>query len=139
MREEIELAKAEVSEKVNKLIRGTVVGTAAGIFAVFGLVILLEGVAWLLFALFFDDVYWGFFLVAGGLYGLTAAIVTLILAFPVSYYLAPSTARFFGESSSFDYLIHNLGQVTLLVVGSGLLVGVGSSLIAVNRYLRGKA
>lgn len=68
MREEIELAKAEVSEKVNKLIRGTVVGTAAGIFAVFGLVILLEGLAWLLFALFFDDVYWGFFSVAGGLF-----------------------------------------------------------------------
>jgi len=33
----------------------------------------------------------------------------------------------------------NFGQVALLVVGSGLLVGVGSSLIAVHRYLRGKA
>jgi uncharacterized membrane protein YqjE len=68
VREEIELAKAEVSEKVNKLVRGAVVGTAAGIFAVFGLVILLEGLAWLLFALFFDDVYWGFLIVAGGLF-----------------------------------------------------------------------
>jgi uncharacterized membrane protein YqjE len=68
VREEIELAKAEISEKVNKLVRGAVVGTAAGIFAVFGLVILLEGLAWLLFALFFDDVYWGFFIVAGALF-----------------------------------------------------------------------
>ena len=68
VREEIELAKAEVAEKVNKLVRGAVVGTAAGIFAIFGLTILLEGIAWLLFALFFNDVYWGFFIVAGVLY-----------------------------------------------------------------------
>jgi uncharacterized membrane protein YqjE len=68
VREEIELAKAEISEKVTKLVRGAVVGTAAGIFAIFGLVILLEGLAWLLFALFFNDVYWGFFIVAGGLF-----------------------------------------------------------------------
>ena len=68
VREEIELAKAEVSEKVTKLVRGAVVGTAAGIFAVFGLSILLQGLAWLLFALLFDDVYWGFFVVAGLLF-----------------------------------------------------------------------
>jgi uncharacterized membrane protein YqjE len=68
VREEIELAKAEVSEKVNKLVRGAVVGTAAGIFGVFGLSILLHGLAWLLFALVFDDVYWGFFVVAGLLF-----------------------------------------------------------------------
>jgi uncharacterized membrane protein YqjE len=68
VREEIELAKAEIAEKVNKLVRGAVVGTAAGVFAVFGLTILLNGFAWLLFSLFFDDVYWGFFIVAGVLF-----------------------------------------------------------------------
>ena len=79
VREEIELAKAEVAEKVNKLIRGAVVGTAAGVFAVFGLSILLNGFAWLLFALIFDDVYWGFFIVAGVLFvlaGLSAFLAT---------------------------------------------------------------
>ena len=68
VREEIELAKAEVAEKVNKLVRGAVVGTAAGVFAIFGLAILLEGFAWLLYALVFNDVYWGFFIVAGVLF-----------------------------------------------------------------------
>ena len=47
VREEIELAKAEVTEKVTKLVKGAVVGIAAGIFAVFGLVFLLHGFAWL--------------------------------------------------------------------------------------------
>ncbi len=77
VREEIELAKAEVAEKVNKLVRGAVVGTAAGIFAIFGLVILLEGIAWLLYALFFNDVFWGFIIVAGVLFllaGLAAGL-----------------------------------------------------------------
>jgi uncharacterized membrane protein YqjE len=77
VREEIELAKAEIAEKVTKLVRGAVVGTAAGVFAVFGLTILLHGFAWLLFSLFFDDVYWGFFIVAGVLFllaGLSALL-----------------------------------------------------------------
>src|SRR3977135_1832554 len=48
VREEIELAKAEVSEKVGKLLRGSVVGIAAGVFAFLALILVMEGVAWLL-------------------------------------------------------------------------------------------
>jgi uncharacterized membrane protein YqjE len=70
VREEIELAKAEVSSKVNKLIKAAVVATAAGIFAVFGLAVVLNGFAWLLYELVFpaDAIYWGFFVVAGALF-----------------------------------------------------------------------
>ena len=55
MREEIELAKAEVTEKVTKLVRGAVVGIAAGIFVVFGLIYLLHGFAWLAWYELFPD------------------------------------------------------------------------------------
>ena len=74
VREEIELAKAEVAEKVNKLLRGAVVGTAAGIFGIFGLVILLEGLAWFLWYELFpsNQFFWGFFVVAGVLFILAA-------------------------------------------------------------------
>jgi uncharacterized membrane protein YqjE len=71
VREEIELAKAEVTEKVNSLIRGAVVGALAGIFAVTGLLFLLHGFAWLAYyALPVADgtFFWGFFLVAGVLF-----------------------------------------------------------------------
>jgi uncharacterized membrane protein YqjE len=72
--EEIELAKAEVTVKVTKLVRGAVVGIAAGIFAVFGLLFLLHGLAWLAwFELFPDNQYfWGFFVVAAVLFLLGA-------------------------------------------------------------------
>jgi uncharacterized membrane protein YqjE len=46
IREEIELAKTEVMEKVTKLIRGAVVGIVAGIFALFGLIYVLQAAAW---------------------------------------------------------------------------------------------
>ncbi|MGI8559807.1 MAG: phage holin family protein [Solirubrobacteraceae bacterium] len=67
IREEIELAKAEITEKVTTLIKGAVVGIAAGIFVVVALLFVLHGFAWLVtFKLFSGtaDYYWGFFVVA---------------------------------------------------------------------------
>jgi uncharacterized membrane protein YqjE len=74
VREEIELAKADVTEKVTKLVKGAVVGIAAGIFAVFGLIYLMHGLAWLAwFELFPDNqFFWGFFVVAAVLFLLGA-------------------------------------------------------------------
>jgi uncharacterized membrane protein YqjE len=72
IREEIELAKAEISEKVSKLIRGTVVGIAAGVFVVIGLLFLLHAAAWGLYTAFFDQVYLGYLVVAGILFLLAA-------------------------------------------------------------------
>ena len=66
VREEIELAKVEMTEKVTKLIKGAVVGIAAGIFIVFALIYLLHGFAWLTWYELFPDqqYFWGFFIVA---------------------------------------------------------------------------
>ena len=46
MREEIALAKAEMTEKVTKLIKGAVFGIVAGVFAVFALIYLLHALSW---------------------------------------------------------------------------------------------
>ena len=65
-REEIELAKTEMTEKVTKLIKGAVVGIVAGIFAVFGLIYLLHAASWGIWeAIGTDDNFWiGFLIVA---------------------------------------------------------------------------
>jgi uncharacterized membrane protein YqjE len=65
-REEIELAKTEMTEKVTKLIKGAVVGIVAGIFAVFGLVYLLHAASWGIWqAVGGTDNFWvGFLIVA---------------------------------------------------------------------------
>ena len=69
VREEIELAKAEMTEKVTKLIKGAVVGIVAGIFAVAALIYLIHSLAWGIFALVSDDInfVWVGYLIAGGI------------------------------------------------------------------------
>lgn len=67
VREEIELAKAEVTEKVTKLTKGAVVAAAAGGFVLGALVMILFGLADLAYwAIPFPDgqPFWGFFTVA---------------------------------------------------------------------------
>jgi uncharacterized membrane protein YqjE len=84
IREEIELAKAEVTEKVTKLIKGAVVGIVAGVFALFGLIYLLNGIAWLLWELLEGDVsgpWLGFVIVAGALFLLGGIAGLLALRF----------------------------------------------------------
>jgi hypothetical protein len=68
VREEIELAKTEVTEKATKLVKGAVVGIAAGVFLVTALFFVLIGCAWLLY---YElpignayTVFWGFFAMA---------------------------------------------------------------------------
>jgi tetrahydromethanopterin S-methyltransferase subunit G len=70
IREEIELAKAEVQQKVNQLIRGLVIGTVAGIFIGTALLFVLHGAAWLAWFELFGpgEFFWGFFVVAGVLF-----------------------------------------------------------------------
>jgi uncharacterized membrane protein YqjE len=64
VREEIELAKTEVSEKVGSILRGSVVGLVAGTFAFLALILAMHGVAWLINDLFFDEVWPGYFIEA---------------------------------------------------------------------------
>ena len=67
VREEIELAKAEVTEKATTLAKGAAVGVAAGIFIGVGLLFLLHGLAWLIYyVLPVGELayFWGFFAVA---------------------------------------------------------------------------
>src|ERR1044072_3919499 len=73
IREEIELAKAEVSEKVGKLLRGSVVGVAARTFAFLALILIMEGVAWLLAEEVFDGNAWPGFFVEAAIFLLIAA------------------------------------------------------------------
>jgi len=64
IREEIELAKTEVTEKFNRLLRGSIAGLAAGIFVLLALLLIMHGVAWLLNDLVFNNFWAGFFVEA---------------------------------------------------------------------------
>jgi hypothetical protein len=78
VREEIELAKAEVSEKLSKLARGGAVGLAAGIFAICGLAMVMHAFAWLLDDLFFSDHIWIGFAIEAVLWFAVAAVAGMV-------------------------------------------------------------
>lgn len=73
VREEVELAKTEISEKVGSILRGSVVGIAAGTFAFLALILIMEGVAWLLAEEVFGGNAWPGFFVEAALFLLIAA------------------------------------------------------------------
>ena len=79
VREEIELAKAEVLSKVKKMGRGAGVGAAAGVFLVFALVMFLHTLAWFLYDIF-DLRVWVAFGIVTLLLVVLAAIAGLLAA-----------------------------------------------------------
>jgi uncharacterized membrane protein len=73
VREEIELAKAEMAAKARKLATGAVVGIVAGVFLITGLFFLLNSAAWGAYLIFGGTAYWaGFLIVAVALFVLGA-------------------------------------------------------------------
>jgi uncharacterized membrane protein YqjE len=74
VREEIELAKAEVEQKLTRLARGAAVGAVSGFFVLLGLIFLMETVAWALVFIFdWDSIWPGFAVVTATLFLLAAA------------------------------------------------------------------
>jgi uncharacterized membrane protein YqjE len=79
VREEIELAKAEVTDKLSKLGRGAAIAAAAGVFLVFGVTIFFHGLAWFLDDIFnWEDNNWAGFAVVTALLFLLAIIAALV-------------------------------------------------------------
>jgi len=77
VRDEIELAKTEVTEKVGKILRGSVVGMVAGAFAFLALILAMHGFAWLLNEELFDGKAWPGYFVEAAIFLLIAAAAGL--------------------------------------------------------------
>jgi len=74
VREEIELAKAEITEKVTKLGKGAAALAAAGVLAVFALIYLFEALAWFFVDLFNWNTVWPGYLATVGVIVLLGVI-----------------------------------------------------------------
>ena len=78
----------------------------------------------------------GPFVTVGLMYGAVAGIITLILLYPMTYYVGPLTFNLGTGLNVFNYYIGNFGQMFLVVVGTGLILGAVSSYLAVKKYLK---
>jgi len=80
----------------------------------------------------------GPFLVEGFMYGILSALFVLLLFYPITLWLGGKTAQFFGGINVFDYYMNNFGQIFLVLIGLGIVLGVVSSYFAVRRYISKK-
>lgn len=78
----------------------------------------------------------GPFVVEGIMYGVAAALLALILLFPVTMWVGPFTEQFFGTTNAFDYYVDNFAELFLILVFSGAALGAISSYLAVRKYLK---
>lgn len=78
----------------------------------------------------------GPFMIAGILYGVVAAVVVLLLLYPLTIWLGPGSERFFGTFNVFEYFTVQFPLIFLVVMGSGIALGALSSFLAVRRYLK---
>ena len=78
----------------------------------------------------------GPFVTVGLMYGAVAGIITLILLYPMAYYVGPLTFNLGTGLNVFNYYVGNFGQMFLVVIGTGLILGAVSSYLAVKKYLK---
>ena len=78
----------------------------------------------------------GPFMIAGILYGVISGIIVLLVLYPALMWLGPASQRFLGVFNVYDFYVSSFPFILLVVVGSGIALGVLSSFLAVRRYLQ---
>jgi len=78
----------------------------------------------------------GPFLVEGVLYGLSAALITILLIFPVLFLVSPKITNFLPEVDLLYFYQANFWEFLFLLFSIGIILGGVSSLIAIRRYLK---
>jgi cell division transport system permease protein len=76
----------------------------------------------------------GPFMIEGALYGVVATVITLLLFWPATAWLGRNMTNFLGLNI-YNYYISNLFQIFIIILLSGIFLGIVSSILAVRRYL----
>lgn len=78
----------------------------------------------------------GPFIIEGIMHGIVAAVFTMFVFYPLTFWLGPLAERFFGGINLFSYYLSNFFQLFAILLSVGTGLGAISSFIAVRRYLR---
>jgi cell division transport system permease protein len=78
----------------------------------------------------------GPFMIEGIVYGIVSSVVTLILFYPITFWLTSNTQAFFGGMSLLQYYGDNFIQFFAILLVSGILLGMISAWFAIRKYLK---
>ncbi len=78
----------------------------------------------------------GPFVMVGIMHGVFAALITMVIFYPLLLWLGPLAEQFFGGPNLFAYYVSNFFQLFGILILAGAFLGSLSSLIATRRYLK---
>ena len=78
----------------------------------------------------------GPYVVEGAIYGIIAGLAVLIIFYPIVYFASPKIQAFIPSVNLANYFSNFSGEMLVLVLGSGISLGIASSLIAVRKHLK---
>ena len=76
----------------------------------------------------------GPFMLQGVMYGVASGVLALLIIYPIVLWLGPEAETFF-QFNLFNYFISDFPRIFGIIVGSGIVLGMVSSMMAVARYL----
>ena len=76
----------------------------------------------------------GPFMIEGAVYGIVATFVTMILFWPITYWMGKNMTNFLGMNV-YGYYLSNFFSIFAIILMSGILLGIISSYLAIRRYL----
>lgn len=76
----------------------------------------------------------GPFIVAGVIYGAIASLITIIMFWPITYWLGLKMTNFFGFNI-YEYFTSNIFQIFIINLLFGAFLGIVSSVLAIRKYL----
>ena len=78
----------------------------------------------------------GPFIIIGIIYGVISAIITLILFYPITYWLGPLTFNLGTGMNVFNYYLANFLEISAIILGAGIILGAIASYLAVRKYIK---
>lgn len=83
-----------------------------------------------------NSLIWGPFIVGGILQSFFAALLTLIIFYPVIYFTAPYVDKFLGNTDVYQYFKLNFGYIFLIQFITALFLSIIGSFVAMRKYLK---
>lgn len=78
----------------------------------------------------------GPFMMEGVIAGVIGSILAMVLLYPSTVWVRNATTNVYGGINLVSYYVENFGQIFLVLLGSGILLGVIASYLAVRKYVK---
>jgi cell division transport system permease protein len=78
----------------------------------------------------------GPFIVTGVITGVFAALLVLLLLWPITLYAGSKTSDWFGGFNLASYYASNFAFIFVIIMGSSIVLGAVASVFAIRRYLK---